>query len=425
MTPSSRTPQQRDRRFARVRRVTQAILLGRRVVGALVGYAASVAHSAATTPIDDVHRRHRATTTNHDPRRPHYGDDSSADDSPPSGVDRTTTPTTTCTDDDYTTRPRRRSRPRRSVHDAVRHDGLLLGHDELRDLGPHGSLTTEHEADGRRRRTTVALVGRRLTRRAIVSRSDSESRDSTSSHGETVVDQSDARARARRGAARRGGDRRPRATRRCCPRCSPSATTATTTNSPTTCRRRARAPVPSSDSAPIHLDRDAHTVTLATRPANSTSARARRRSSWTSSPTTSPVRRRRRRTRRRRRRARRGPQGPWAIGGERLALHHGSRTRITLRQRRHRDVVDDDANVARGERMVNHIIDPRTGSCANGSYATASVSASDCVLANAFATAALLWDEDAAYHIAQAGWSARLVRRDGALSSSVAGPRKR
>jgi len=37
------------------------------------------------------------------------------------------------------------------------------------------------------------------------------------------------------------------------------------------------------------------------------------------------------------------------------------------------------------------------------------------VLANAFATAALLWNEDAGYHIAQAGWSARLVRRDGSL----------
>ena len=37
------------------------------------------------------------------------------------------------------------------------------------------------------------------------------------------------------------------------------------------------------------------------------------------------------------------------------------------------------------------------------------------MLANAFATAALFWNEDAGYHIAQAGWSARLVRRDGTL----------
>ena len=58
-------------------------------------------------------------------------------------------------------------------------------------------------------------------------------------------------------------------------------------------------------------------------------------------------------------------------------------------------------------------MDPRTGECAHGLYTTATVSASDCVLANAFATAALLWNDDASYHIAQAGWSARLVRRDG------------
>jgi len=68
-----------------------------------------------------------------------------------------------------------------------------------------------------------------------------------------------------------------------------------------------------------------------------------------------------------------------------------------------------------GERIVNHIVDPRTGRCAQGLYTTATVSASDCVLANAFATAALLWNEDASYHIAQAGWSARLVRRDGSV----------
>ena len=68
-----------------------------------------------------------------------------------------------------------------------------------------------------------------------------------------------------------------------------------------------------------------------------------------------------------------------------------------------------------GQRTANHIIDPRTGRCASGTYATATVSASDCVTANAFATAALLWDEDATYHIAQAGWSARLVRSDGSL----------
>jgi FAD:protein FMN transferase len=68
-----------------------------------------------------------------------------------------------------------------------------------------------------------------------------------------------------------------------------------------------------------------------------------------------------------------------------------------------------------GDTTVNHVIDPRTGSFASGPYATATVSADTCVTANAFATAALLWGEDAGYHIAQAGWSARLVRHDGSV----------
>ena len=65
--------------------------------------------------------------------------------------------------------------------------------------------------------------------------------------------------------------------------------------------------------------------------------------------------------------------------------------------------------------MINHIIDPRTGACADGSIVTATVSASNCVIANAFSTAALLWGEEAGFHIAQAGWSGRLVHHDGSV----------
>jgi thiamine biosynthesis lipoprotein len=50
-----------------------------------------------------------------------------------------------------------------------------------------------------------------------------------------------------------------------------------------------------------------------------------------------------------------------------------------------------------------------------GAFATVTVSAATCVIANAFATAALLWDEEAGFHIAQAGWSGRLVRHDGSV----------
>lgn len=110
-----------------------------------------------------------------------------------------------------------------------------------------------------------------------------------------------------------------------------------------------------------------------------------------------------------------GPLGPWVIGVSdsldvgpdvpRVSFGHGGIATSSTRSRTWRA----------GTEVVNHIIDPRTGSYARGPYVTATVSASDCVLANAFATAALLWDDDAGYFIAQAGWSARLIRFDGTV----------
>ncbi len=108
-----------------------------------------------------------------------------------------------------------------------------------------------------------------------------------------------------------------------------------------------------------------------------------------------------------------GPEGPWAVAiSDRLELH-GNEPRVSLQS----GGIATSSITARTWRMngrvMNHIIDPRTGDCASGPYATASVSAQSCVIANAFATAALLWGEDAGYRIGQSGWSARLVRRDG------------
>lgn len=107
------------------------------------------------------------------------------------------------------------------------------------------------------------------------------------------------------------------------------------------------------------------------------------------------------------------PRNPWTIGISdslsvdatvpMVAMSSGAIATSSLRARSWK---------VNGE-TVNHIIDPRTGSYARGPYSTASVSAPDCVTANAFATAALLWGEDAGYHIAQSGWSARLVRNNG------------
>jgi thiamine biosynthesis lipoprotein len=110
-----------------------------------------------------------------------------------------------------------------------------------------------------------------------------------------------------------------------------------------------------------------------------------------------------------------GPEGVWAIGlGDSLHLS-GREPRVGIE----RGGIATSSLTTRtwraSGRVVNHVIDPRTGECANGPYTMATVSASNCVLANAFATAALLWGEDAGYHVAQAGWSARLVRRDGMI----------
>jgi thiamine biosynthesis lipoprotein len=111
----------------------------------------------------------------------------------------------------------------------------------------------------------------------------------------------------------------------------------------------------------------------------------------------------------------RGSGGPWVVGvSDKLTLR-GDEPRVSQEG----GGIATSSTTARVWRShdatLNHIIDPRTGQCANGPFATATVSAASCVVANAFATAALLWDEDASYHIAQAGWSARLVRRDGTV----------
>ncbi len=110
----------------------------------------------------------------------------------------------------------------------------------------------------------------------------------------------------------------------------------------------------------------------------------------------------------------RGPDGPWAIGVADSLVVTGREPRIS-----HQGGVATSSIAVRtwhaGARVVNHVVDPRTGRCADGPYATATVAGTDCVSANAFATAALLWGEDAGYHIAQAGLSACLWRRDGAV----------
>jgi thiamine biosynthesis lipoprotein len=111
----------------------------------------------------------------------------------------------------------------------------------------------------------------------------------------------------------------------------------------------------------------------------------------------------------------RGPQGPWVIGVAESLTITGREPRVSIAG----GGIATSSSTTRtwrvGEQVVNHIIDPRTGSFAQSTYAVATISASSCVIANAFATAALLWGEDAGYYISQAGWSGRLVRHDGTV----------
>lgn len=110
-----------------------------------------------------------------------------------------------------------------------------------------------------------------------------------------------------------------------------------------------------------------------------------------------------------------GPKGPWSIGvSDRLQIT-GNEPRVSLAGGGLATSSTLERSWRVNGRRVNHIIDPRTGDCAQGPYATATVASSSCVRANAFSTAALLWGEDASYYLAQAGCSARLVRTDGTV----------
>ena len=107
--------------------------------------------------------------------------------------------------------------------------------------------------------------------------------------------------------------------------------------------------------------------------------------------------------------------GPWVVAISNSLVVNGHEPRVALRNAGVATSSLTSRTWRAGDTLVNHVIDPRTGTFTRGPYATATVSAGTCVDANAFATAALLWGEEAGYHIAQAGLSARLVRHDGSV----------
>jgi thiamine biosynthesis lipoprotein len=111
----------------------------------------------------------------------------------------------------------------------------------------------------------------------------------------------------------------------------------------------------------------------------------------------------------------RGPTGPWSIGVSDTLVITGLEPRISVTHGGLATSSTKERSWVVSGRPVHHIIDPRTGASASGPYVTATVSGESCVRANAFATAALIWGEDAGYYLAQSGCAARLVRRDGSL----------
>lgn len=120
----------------------------------------------------------------------------------------------------------------------------------------------------------------------------------------------------------------------------------------------------------------------------------------------------------------RGSEGPWVVGIAETLRIVGDEPRIGLENGAIATSSNDVRTWTRGGKVIGHIIDPRTGDSAQSPYVAATVIDADCVGANAFATAALLWGEDAGWHIAQAGRCARLVRRDGTIEFVGAWPRE-
>ena len=108
------------------------------------------------------------------------------------------------------------------------------------------------------------------------------------------------------------------------------------------------------------------------------------------------------------------PEGGWPVQvAEDPIPHEGSRTQVvrltggtlatsSVGCRRWR----------RGDQELHHIIDPRTGSPANGPWRTASVGASTCVAADAVSTALIVGGKAVERWITDIGLPARLIGHD-------------
>ena len=110
-----------------------------------------------------------------------------------------------------------------------------------------------------------------------------------------------------------------------------------------------------------------------------------------------------------------GPDGPWVVGIATGLEIYGDEPRVAMSGGGIATSSTDVRTWDVAGRTVGHIMDPRTGRPAAGPYRTVTVAADSCVHANAYATATLIRDADADFYLVQAGWSGRLVRRDGTV----------
>jgi len=109
-----------------------------------------------------------------------------------------------------------------------------------------------------------------------------------------------------------------------------------------------------------------------------------------------------------------GPEGPCDLG-ERRARPHGNEPARRAGPRRDRHVSTASRTWRVGEASSNHIVRSAYGTLCPGSLHDRDGHASDCVLANAFATAALLWNEDAATTSPRPAGRRVSLRRDGSV----------
>lgn len=100
------------------------------------------------------------------------------------------------------------------------------------------------------------------------------------------------------------------------------------------------------------------------------------------------------------------------VPGQVVAVQHGGLATSSTMVRRWRA----------GRVEMHHIVNPRTGACAEGSWRTVSVAAATCLSANAAATAAIVLGDQAREWLDDRGFSARLVDRDGAVATTGGWP---